>query len=152
MEIRRARPEEAALLSDLALRSKAHWGYDAEFLERCRPSLTLTRRYIDSDPVYVAEDAGEVLGFYGLTGSPPEGELEYLFVDPARIGTGVGRSLIQHAFATARDSGFDSLSVEADPGAEPFYLRAGAEPIGERPSPAQEGRYLPLLRVTLKER
>jgi hypothetical protein len=26
--IRDARPDEAALLSDLAMRSKAHWGYD----------------------------------------------------------------------------------------------------------------------------
>mgnify|MGYP006181464253 CR=1 FL=1 len=30
--IRRASPAEAGTLSALALRSKAHWGYDADFL------------------------------------------------------------------------------------------------------------------------
>ena len=33
LSIREARPDEAELLSELAFRSKAHWGYDAEFLE-----------------------------------------------------------------------------------------------------------------------
>ena len=32
--LRPARPGEAAALSDLALRSKAHWGYDQAFLDR----------------------------------------------------------------------------------------------------------------------
>ncbi len=36
ISIRPAQPEEAALLSDLALRSKAHWWYDADFLASCR--------------------------------------------------------------------------------------------------------------------
>ncbi len=34
--IRAARPGEADALSALCLRSKAHWGYDDDFLERCR--------------------------------------------------------------------------------------------------------------------
>ena len=36
--IRAARPDEAALLSELALRAKAHWGYDAIFW---RPAATI---------------------------------------------------------------------------------------------------------------
>jgi hypothetical protein len=30
--IRRGKPEESVALSELAMRSKAHWGYDREFL------------------------------------------------------------------------------------------------------------------------
>lgn len=41
MLIRLARVTEAEILSDLALRSKAHWGYDAEFIEACRDELTV---------------------------------------------------------------------------------------------------------------
>ena len=40
--IRSARPEEAETLSALALRSKAYWGYPADFMEACREELTLT--------------------------------------------------------------------------------------------------------------
>ena len=36
---RLAHPAEAPLLSDLALRSKRHWGYDDDFMNRCRPQL-----------------------------------------------------------------------------------------------------------------
>ena len=36
--LRPARPEEAGLLSDLALRSKAHWGYPPDFLAAAAPT------------------------------------------------------------------------------------------------------------------
>ncbi len=44
--IRRAKPEEAQLLTELCMRSKAYWGYDAAFLEgfrRERNSLGFAR-------------------------------------------------------------------------------------------------------------
>ena len=39
--VRSARAGEAASLTALCLRSKAHWGYDAEFMRLCVPSLTV---------------------------------------------------------------------------------------------------------------
>ena len=36
VEVTDGRAEEAPRLSDLALRSKGHWGYDAAFLDACR--------------------------------------------------------------------------------------------------------------------
>jgi hypothetical protein len=36
MRIRPARPDEATDLSALAMRSKAYWGYDDDFLRACR--------------------------------------------------------------------------------------------------------------------
>ena len=53
--IRRARPEEAGVLSALALRSKAHWGYDADFLAACRDDLTLIPEEIATSMVYVLD-------------------------------------------------------------------------------------------------
>ena len=38
--VRRAGPGDAAALSSLAFRSKASWGYDIEFMKRCRQELT----------------------------------------------------------------------------------------------------------------
>jgi len=37
--VRPARPDEASTLSELAVRSKAWWGYDVAFLDRCRREL-----------------------------------------------------------------------------------------------------------------
>jgi GNAT superfamily N-acetyltransferase len=150
--IRPANPGEAAELSELALRSKAHWGYDAQFLERVRPLLTFTEDDLaTAAAVAVLEDiAGEPRGVYRITGAPPAGELEDLWLDPQLIGRGHGRALFEHARDAARARGFTSLTIEADPNAEPFYLAMGAVPIGARRSPS--GRDLPLLRLDVAPR
>jgi GNAT superfamily N-acetyltransferase len=99
--LRPARPEETAPLSALALRSKAFWGYDRAFLAACRPGLTVTRQQLEREHVVVAQADPKLLGFYALATAPPHGELTELWVDPPRIGTGLGRALFEHAVATA---------------------------------------------------
>lgn len=147
--IRPARAEEAALLSDLALRSKGYWPYDAAFLEACRAELTLSPGYIDSHPVYVCEEQGRVVGFYALDDQPPGGELDALFVEPDAIGRGYGRRLFRHAVETAKRRGWSEMMIEADPYAEPFYQAMGAVRMGEVPSGSIPGRTIPLCRLSL---
>jgi GNAT superfamily N-acetyltransferase len=149
VELRPARPEEAALLSELALRSKAHWGYSAKFLDSARVQLTLTPSSVTEARVTVAEVGGRVVGFYAVEGAPPEGELSHLWVDPPSIGTGVGRRLWEHAVDTAHAAGFTSLHLDADPNAEGFYLAMGAVRIGASPSAVVPGRMLPAMRIAL---
>lgn len=148
--IRRARPDEAGAVSALALRSKAHWGYDEDFLEACRAELTYGPDRLRSEPFYVAEEQdGDLAGFYRLSGTPPEGELAALFVDPPRIGTGLGGRLLRHAVARAQRQGMEVLWLEADPGAEPFYAHAGFVTVGVSPSGSVPGRVLPRMRRDL---
>lgn len=147
--IRPAVAEEAALLSELALRSKGHWGYPPEFLEACRAELTYTAEQCASGEVFVAERDGQVVGFHLLDGQPPRGCLNSLFVDPPAIGSGVGARLLRHAFAEAKRRGFTTLTLDADPGAVPFYEHFGAERTGEAPSGSIAGRVLPVLTFRL---
>jgi len=143
--IRPASVGEARLLSDLALRSKAHWGYDADFLEACRAELTVSEDYIAGAPVFVLEEDGRVVGFYGLREQGSELELLHLFVEPAAIGGGHGKRLWEHAVETAARLGFRQITIESDPYAEAFYLAMGARRVGVVPSSARPGRVLPLL-------
>jgi GNAT superfamily N-acetyltransferase len=145
MTIRPARPDEAAALSELALRSKAHWGYDAEFLDRCRAVLTLRSDEIEARRTVLAEEDEKVQGFYTLD----DGELGNLWIDPGHLRKGVGGRLWAHAVETARALGFKELSVVADPHAEGFYRAMGAVRIGEVPSEIEPGRRLPQLRAPL---
>jgi GNAT superfamily N-acetyltransferase len=147
--IRRADPSEARTISDLALRSKGHWGYSEDFLEACREELTLSSGFIADNTVFAFESDGEIVGFYALEGLPPEGVLRDLFVDPPHIGGGIGAALWDHALGSARSAGFEALTIDADPNAEPFYVSRGAVRIGEAPSGSIPGRLLPLLRVDL---
>ncbi|MFJ6215601.1 GNAT family N-acetyltransferase [Streptomyces sp. NPDC092296] len=145
MIVRAARPEEAGPLSELALRSKGHWGYDAAFLAACRAELTLTADQLAARRTRVAEDGGRVLGFTTLEGDPPDGKLGMCFVALEAIGRGVGRLLFDRMAAEARTLGFRRLTIDADPNAEPFYLAMGAVRIGSTPSGSIPGRVLPLL-------
>ncbi|MFD5826785.1 GNAT family N-acetyltransferase [Lentzea sp. NPDC060358] len=150
--LRRARPDEAGLLSALALGAKAHWGYDEAFLASVREELTFHAGDVAARHLVVAVLDGEVTGFYGLAGVPPHGELDNLWLRPDRIGTGLGRVLWEHALAAADAAGFEHLDIDAEPFAEGFYLRMGAERIGETPSGSIPGRVLPRLRVRPRDR
>ena len=146
--IRLARREEAAALSALCVRSKAHWGYDAEFMRLSHSSLQIDPAAIEAGRVFVATDAtGTLLGVADGCKLPEAGsfDLLHLFVDPSALRRGVGRALFEAVCAWCAAEGGTRLLVLSDPNAAGFYQRLGARPIGEAPSDAVPGRSLPLL-------
>ncbi|MFD5135058.1 GNAT family N-acetyltransferase [Streptomyces sp. NPDC058378] len=147
--VREGRPEEAAALTALALRSKAHWGYDEAFMAACRDELTVRPDEVTARRTAVAERDGRLLGFTMLDGSPPEGALGMMFVEPDAMGRGVGRLLFTRTAARARRLGFVRLTIDADPNAESFCTAMGAVRIGATPSGSVPGRELPLLELPL---
>ncbi len=153
MIIRPVVASEAAIISELAMRSKGHWGYSPEFVEACRAELSHTPAQFDAGMIfYAAELDGMMLGFYALV--PLENrsyELDALFVDPLYIGGGVGRALMQHAIEQVRTLGGVTIFIVSDPYAESFYRKAGARRIGERPSGGIAGRFLPLMQIDVKQ-
>jgi GNAT superfamily N-acetyltransferase len=149
VSLRPAVPGEAAALSRLALRSKAHWGYDEEFLAACRAELTLRPEQCDGVHTVVAERDAVLLGFYRLAGEAPVAELADLFVDPTAIGHGVGAALMADAVQRARAQGVSRLVIDADPNAEGFYAHMGARRVGTVPSGSVAGRELPRLELAL---
>lgn len=152
--VRPARIEEARLLSDLALRSKAHWGYSSEFIEACRDELSYSERELSSGQMhfFVVESACSVVGFYALARlSGTEYELHALFVEPAFIGKGFGRILVEHAKAEASTMGATSLRIQGDPNAERFYRAAGGVLTGSKESGSIPGRFLPTFLVDLSD-
>ncbi|HEY5024210.1 MAG TPA: GNAT family N-acetyltransferase [Acidimicrobiales bacterium] len=152
MVVRRALTAEVEVLSELALRSKAHWGYDETFIEACREELTVRPQDVEGRQLTVAVQAGtgRILGFYGLLGTgPDEAELSALFVEPAVIGTGIGRLLFDDAVGVAHEAAVRRIRIEADPFAAAFYEHMGATPSGTTPSHSMAGRELPLYVVDI---
>ncbi len=149
--IRRAAPEEAARLSELAMRSKAFWGYGPEFMAACRDELTLSPKYVETTPTFLATTGDVPIGFYALERvSPSRVELGFLFVEPEAIGHGHGRRLIEHAKAEARAAGYVTMVIQGDPNAERFYRAAGGCLAGTRASRSIPGRKLPMFHVDLQ--
>jgi predicted N-acetyltransferase YhbS len=151
--IRRAREAEAAELTALCHRSKAHWSYDAAFMAQSRAALTITPAFIATRRVFVAEDeSGRLLGVSSVAALPEQErchDLVHLFVEPGVIQSGVGRRLFEAAANKARDDGARRLVILADPHAAEFYRRLGARDAGEAPSDSIPGRMLPLLHFEL---
>ena len=151
--LRAARPEEAGALSRIAFASKAHWGYDADFMAACRDELTVSEAHIGERNILVAECDGVLLGFGGLCAREDgEPEIWHLFVAPEAMGHGVGRLLTEALIDHARASGAPRLWVESDPNAESFYQACGFHRVGETPSGSIAGRSLPLLVMELGEK
>ncbi|MEM8672481.1 MAG: GNAT family N-acetyltransferase [Cyanobacteria bacterium P01_G01_bin.67] len=149
-KIRKARLTESELLSSLALRSKAYWGYSQEFIFACRQELTYSQEDIQNNHFYVSEIDNKVIGFFVLKIlSDQEIELEALFIDPAYINQGYGRKLIDKAKLIARELGKKGMLIQGDPNAKNFYLKVGGQLIGERKSASISGRYLPLFKIDL---
>lgn len=146
MHVRQAEVAEAERLTALCRRSKAHWGYDADFMRRSADALVVKPSAIAQGLVVVADDGGCPRGVAAVEPMEEHGafDLSLLFVDPDAIGHGIGRMLFDAASATARSHGGTRMSILADPFAAPFYEHMGATRVGDAPSDAIPGRFLPL--------
>jgi len=101
MQVRRGTLAEIHGLSALALESKRYWGYDDNFIERCRAELTVTEEDVNTGLLFVAEDdLNRVAGFF-LLSEYPFPELSMLLVSPDDIGCDVGKALFRDALRVA---------------------------------------------------
>ena len=81
--------------------------------------------------MYIAEQDGEIRGFYALCEVDDKAELEHIWVRPSFIGTGIGKELSLDAMERAASLNVSGVELSADPNAEGFYERMGARKIGE---------------------
>ncbi len=150
--LRAAKSSEADILTELAIRSKAHWGYSAEFMAACRAELTVTAAKIN-DPecdYFVCEAVHSIVGFFAIGPALEcDRELDALFVEPQCMGLGYGGSLLEYAKEVARARGAKALLIQSDPNAAAFYAAAGAIHIRDTESASIAGRFLPEFKIEL---
>jgi ribosomal protein S18 acetylase RimI-like enzyme len=130
MEIVRATPEDADALTQIAHAAKRHWGYPERWIEAWRDILTMRPEFIAANVAHAAIENGRAVGFYLLTTEADGIHLDHLWILPAAMRRGIGRSLFKHAVEQAGNSGFRLIKIEADPNAEGFYQRMGARRVG----------------------
>lgn len=96
------------------------------------------------DDLLLAEDEdGSILGFAGISRS---GRLEMLFVDADRIGSGIGKALLNLA---VQEYGIKEVTVnEQNPAAIGFYEHAGFRTVS-RTETDEQGNPYPLLYLEL---
>ena len=148
VQIRRAKPEEAAVLTEIAHAAKRHWGYPENWIQHWRADLTITPEFVAQNEMYVAMNGEEIVGCCAIVFSESVTELEHMWIRPQHMGAGVGRALFLHVKERAASLNIPALEISSDPNAEGFYERMGAKRIGEVRSEL-EGKPRVLPRMTV---
>jgi ribosomal protein S18 acetylase RimI-like enzyme len=143
MRIREAEPKDARAIAELHV---ASWqaAYRGQLTDEYLDGLSVDdrleqhRRTLEEPRsdwrTWVAEDAGRVAGF-AVTGPSEDadaddrtGEVYAIYLDPERVGTGLGRSLFEKAVGDLRERGFTRATLwvlETNELARRFYEVAG---------------------------
>ena len=79
------------------------------------------------------------------------GVVHSFFVEPNLRGSGIGKLLWQKLHERAQTHGFEALVLDADPKAEEFYQNIGFVKVKDTPSGSIEGRFIPYIRLDLKD-
>jgi N-acetylglutamate synthase-like GNAT family acetyltransferase len=151
IEIRRAQPNEAEVLTAIAHAAKRHWGYPEVWIEQWKPDLMITAEFIRDNEVFVAVLNEQIAGCCALVLTDSLAEIEHMWMRPEHMSSGIGRALFEHAKRRAEERGAQVLELSADPNAEGFYARMGAKRIGTIPAgmTGEESRVLPRMSMNL---
>lgn len=159
MQISDVTTHDCKELTAIAMKSKAHWGYDENFMHAAREELAVTVSKVNSDEMFyrcAKDQNNNIVGFFCVnlvTDSEfnSDFELDALFTHPNWIGKGVGRQLFVDACNLCVNKHAKALIIQSDPNAVGFYHQMGCEIIGERASGSIVGRTLPVMRKILTE-
>lgn len=144
LNIRRAKPYEHQILTDIAIKSEAYWGNNSDYMDKFKSVYKVTEEFICHNPTFVIED-DNIVGFYGILIDDKEVFLEYLFIEPKSIGRGYGKLLWIHLVNTCKSLRIEEFVIVTSPQAKEFYLKMGAIPFGEVESLLKKGRIIPRL-------
>jgi len=141
--IRLARPDEREGLIDLQRRASLMWEEDRPFLEAHPEAVDLPADQIGEGHVFVWEEDGAVMGFgVLLPRDDGDAELDGVFVEPHRWGEGIGRRLVDHGLAMARERGEISVNLVANLRTVGFYERCGFLALSEVDRPPGRGMWM----------
>lgn len=148
VRIREAEPKDARTIAEIhvrAWRSAYRRQLADDFLDglNVEDRLEMHRRALESPPpgyrMWLAEDGSRAVGF-AVTGKSEDAdadertaEVYAIYLEPDRVGTGVGRGLFSHAVGDLRDRGFHTATLwvlETNEVARRFYEVAGWKPDG----------------------
>lgn len=131
--VRSAVASEQKELEALQWRASLNNPGDRDALLAHPDAIELSPEQIREGGVFVAEIAGSTLGFAAiLPREDGDFELDALFVEPSAWRQGIGRALVEHCAAAARDLDAESLHVLGNPHAEGFYNACGFKTLGTK--------------------
>ena len=92
--IRPANPDEGERLRAIAIAAKSYWGYDLDRVREWAAMGDFSPGGLRRKQIYVADVAGEAVGWAAAIDRGEVFWLEDLWIEPERMGQGVGRRAV----------------------------------------------------------
>ena len=115
----------------LIARSKAVWPWPPGYLDAALPLLRIDQAYLVRNLALTIQEDGRPAGFAAFILEPRQALLDHFWIEPDRIGLGLGRRAFQQMIRLVSARGIRTLSVYPDPPAEPFYEKLGFVAVGD---------------------
>jgi GNAT superfamily N-acetyltransferase len=125
LHFRFAGAAERQALEDLQRRASLVYEVYRPALQANPGAIHLPAARLEEQRVRVVENGGKILGFSVVLPRGEVCELDGLFVEPGHWRRGIGRALMEDAFALGRAGGAWMMEVTANPQSEGFYTRLG---------------------------
>jgi GNAT superfamily N-acetyltransferase len=146
--IRVPAPDEGGRLKEIAISSKAFWGYELDKVREWADRGDFSAAHLGELTVFVAEAEARAIGWSSLDDRGEVWWLADLWIEPAWIRKGVGGRLFRHCARHAQRAGAKRLEWEADPNSIGFYERMGAKHLRDSEQ-SEWGRTLSVMGVEL---
>ena len=149
MKIEKVKNIDNIELSELTVRSKSHWNYSSEQIEKWQIDLTVSAEYVDKNEVWKLKEDDKLIGYYSfIIMNSKKVKLDNIFIDPEFIGRGYGKILMEYFFKQVKNKGLKNIYLDSDPHAEKFYLNLGFKVIGQLES-SIKNRFLPIMELKI---
>jgi GNAT superfamily N-acetyltransferase len=122
--------------------------YPAEFIQSLADHFSPAQivENAQTQHIFVAIEEDIVIGTAGLANFGSVEKPSYygvvVFVEPERIGKGIGRQLMAAVEAKARELGVEKITVRAAMGAHRFYEKLGYQPQAGKDELDEQGYYI----------
>lgn len=149
LKIIKANPEDDKILTDITKKSKAHWGYSDEQMEKWSQDLTINKDYIKKSKVYKLSLNNTIIAYYSYFNiNENTVKLDNLFVVPEEMGKGYGKILMNDFINKTKKEKTAKIILDADPNAEKFYEGFGFLKISQIET-SIKNRFLPVMELKL---
>jgi GNAT superfamily N-acetyltransferase len=150
LRIRPGHAGEGAILREIAIAAKSHWGYDRTWVTQWVEDGGFSDEALGGRDIYVAEVRGKPVGWAASLLKGDVCWLDDLWVEPSWIGKGIGSGLWRHVAEVASKLGAVRVEWEAEPNAVGFYEKMGGKYLRDSES-SEWGRVLPVMGVNVSD-
>ena len=131
MIFEKAEPADCQNLSELAVRSKRHWGYSKEAMEHWNVNLTITEEFLNSHTVIKATLEDDIVGFFALETIQPTTRIAQYWVDTPFMRKGYGSTMFKYLKDFLKQNKVEKATIVLDPNGLAFFESKGAKVLNK---------------------